>query len=111
MTKMLMIVIVMVVVPWYHGDSDNDIYHDEVSVCVFVCLSRKIITFPFRTERWRRKARRPLGQRWRLSMPSLPVAVKIFASGVNFSIFTHFLSVFSLKLLKLGEIDSVKFLA
>ena len=39
------------------------IYHDEVSVCVFVCLSQKIITFPFRTERWRRKARRLLGQR------------------------------------------------
>ena len=30
---------------------------------------------------------------------------KIFASGVNFSIFTH------LKRLKLGEIDGVKFLA
>ena len=36
---------------------------------------------------------------------------KIFASGVNFSIFTHFLCFFLLKLLKLGEIDSVKFLA
>ena len=35
---------------------------------------------------------------------------KIFASGVNFSIFTHFLCFFSLKLLKLGEIDGVKFL-
>ena len=35
----------------------------------------------------------------------------IFASGVNFSIFTHFLCFFLLKLLKLGEIDSVKFLA
>ena len=31
---------------------------------------------------------------------------KIFAGGVNFSIFTHF---FLLKLLKLGEIDGVKF--
>ena len=36
---------------------------------------------------------------------------KIFASGVNFSIFTHFLCFFLLKLLKLGEIDGVKFLA
>ena len=34
---------------------------------------------------------------------------KIFASGVNFSIFTHFLCFVSLKLLKLGEIDGVKF--
>ena len=36
---------------------------------------------------------------------------KIFASGVNFSIFTHFLCFFLLKLLKLGEIVGVKFLA
>ena len=36
---------------------------------------------------------------------------KIFASGVNFSIFTHFLCFFPLTLLKLGEIDGVKFLA
>ena len=36
---------------------------------------------------------------------------KIFASGVNFSIFTHFLCFFLLKLLKVGEIDGVKFLA
>ena len=36
---------------------------------------------------------------------------KIFASGVNFSIFTHFLCFFLLKLLKLGEIDGVNFLA
>ena len=36
---------------------------------------------------------------------------KIFASGVNFSIFTNFLCFFLLKLLKLGEIDGVKFLA
>ena len=36
---------------------------------------------------------------------------KIFASGVNFSIFTHGLCFFPLKLLKLGEIDGVKFLA
>ena len=36
---------------------------------------------------------------------------KIFASGVNFSIFTHFLCFFLLKLLKIGEIDGVKFLA
>ena len=35
---------------------------------------------------------------------------KIFVSGVNFSIFTHFLYFFLLKLLKLGEIDGVKFL-
>ena len=34
---------------------------------------------------------------------------KIFASGVNFSIFTHFLCFFLLKPLKLGEIDGVKF--
>ena len=33
---------------------------------------------------------------------------KIFASGVNFSIFTHFLCFFLLKPLKLGEIDCVK---
>ena len=38
-------------------------------------------------------------------------SVKIFASGVNFSIFTHFLCFFLLKLLRLGEIDGVKFLA
>ena len=37
--------------------------------------------------------------------------VKFFASGVNFSIFAHFLCFFLLKLLKLGEIDGVKFLA
>ena len=36
---------------------------------------------------------------------------KIFASGVNFSIFTHFLCFFWLKLLKLGEFGGVKFLA
>ena len=36
---------------------------------------------------------------------------KFFASGANFSIFTHFLCFFLLKLLKLGEIDGVKFLA
>ena len=36
---------------------------------------------------------------------------KFFASGVYFSIFTHFLCFFLLKLLKLGEIDGVKFLA
>ena len=36
---------------------------------------------------------------------------KIFASGVNFSFFTHFLCFFLLKLLKIGEIDGVKFLA
>ena len=36
---------------------------------------------------------------------------KFFASGVNFSIFTHFFVFFLLKLLKLGEIDGVKFLA
>ena len=38
-------------------------------------------------------------------------SVKFFASGVNVSIFTHFLCFFLLKLLKLGEIDDVKFLA
>ena len=37
-------------------------------------------------------------------------SVKFVASGVNFSIVTHFLCFFLLKLLKLGEIDSVKFL-
>ena len=36
-------------------------------------------------------------------------SVKFVASGVNFSIFTHFLCFFLLKLLKLGEIDSVNF--
>ena len=36
---------------------------------------------------------------------------KTFASGVYFSIFTHFLCFFLLKLLKLGEIDGVKYLA
>ena len=36
---------------------------------------------------------------------------KIFASGVNFSIFTHFVCFFLLKLLKLGEIDGAKFSA
>ena len=36
---------------------------------------------------------------------------KICASGVNFSIFTHFLCFFLLKLLKLGENVGVKFLA
>ena len=38
-------------------------------------------------------------------------SVKFFASGVNFSIFTHFFVFLSLKVLKLGEIDGVKFLA
>ena len=38
-------------------------------------------------------------------------SVKFLASGVNFTIFTHFLCFFLLKLLKLGEIDGVKFLA
>ena len=38
-------------------------------------------------------------------------SVNFFASGVNFSIFTHFLCFFLLKLSKLGEIDGVKFLA
>ena len=37
-------------------------------------------------------------------------SVKFVASSVNFSIFTHFLCFFLLKLLKLGEIDGVKFL-
>ena len=37
-------------------------------------------------------------------------SVKFLASGVNFSIFTHFLCFFVLKLLKLSEIDGVKFL-
>ena len=32
-----------------------------MSVCLFVCMSRKMITFPFRAERRRRKVRRPLG--------------------------------------------------
>ena len=38
-------------------------------------------------------------------------SVKFVASGVNFSIFTHFLCFFLLKLSKLGEIDGVKCLA
>ena len=37
-------------------------------------------------------------------------SVKLVASGVNFSIFTHFLCFFLLKLLKLGYIDGVNFL-
>ena len=37
-------------------------------------------------------------------------SVKFVASGVNFSIFTNFLCFLLLKLLKLGEIDGVKFL-
>ena len=36
---------------------------------------------------------------------------KVFASSVYFSIFTHFLCFFLLKLLKWGEIDGVKFFA
>ena len=35
---------------------------------------------------------------------------KIFASGVNFPIFTHLLRFFLLKLLNLGEIDGENFL-
>ena len=38
-------------------------------------------------------------------------SVKFVASSVNFSIFTNFLCFFLLKLLKLGEIGGVKFLA
>ena len=38
-------------------------------------------------------------------------SVKFVASGVNFFIFTHFLRFFLLKLLKVGEINGVKFLA
>ena len=38
-------------------------------------------------------------------------SVSFFASGINFSIFTHFSVFLSLKLLKLGEIDGVKFLS
>ena len=38
-------------------------------------------------------------------------SVQFVASGVNFSMFTHFLCFFLQKLLKLGEIDGVKFLA
>ena len=37
-------------------------------------------------------------------------SVKFVASGVNFSIFTHFVCFFLLKMLKLGELDGVKFL-
>ena len=37
--------------------------------------------------------------------------LKIFASGVNFSIFTHFFVFLSPKLLKLAETDGVKVLA
>merc|ERR1712004_729955 len=36
---------------------------------------------------------------------------KIFASSVNFSLYIHFLCFFLLKLLKLGEIDDLKFVA
>ena len=36
-------------------------------------------------------------------------SVKFVASGVNFSIFTHFLCFFLLKVLKLGEINGVNF--
>ena len=36
---------------------------------------------------------------------------KIFASDANFSTVTHFFVFLSLKLLKLGGIDGVKFLA
>ena len=38
-------------------------------------------------------------------------SVKFVAIGVNFSMFTNFLCFFLLKLLKLGEIGGVKFLA
>ena len=38
-------------------------------------------------------------------------SVKFVASGVNFSIFTHFLVFLSPKLLKIGEIKGDKFLA
>ena len=38
-------------------------------------------------------------------------SVKFVASGVNFSIFTNLLCFFLLKLLTIGEIDGVKFLA
>ena len=56
---------------------------------------------------------------WTLGQPELKFvsavsaggSVKFLASGVNFSIFSHFLCFFLLKLLKLGEIDGVKFLA
>ena len=40
-------------------DKDDDIY--IMMKCVFVCVSRKMITFPFQAERRRREARRPLG--------------------------------------------------
>ena len=42
-------------------------------------------------------------------MPYCRRQCKIFSSGVNFFIFTHFLCFFPIKLLKLGEIDGVKF--
>ena len=37
-------------------------------------------------------------------------SVKFVASGVNFSIFTHFLCFFLTKTVEIGEIDGVKFL-
>ena len=77
----------------------------------------------------KRRTRGPLGENWRDSDAVLSVtlltsysevefvhpvspggSVKFVASGINFSIFTHFLCFFLLKLLKLGEIDGVKFL-
>ena len=38
-------------------DDDGDIY--IMMQCLFVCVSRKIITFPFRAERRRREVRHP----------------------------------------------------
>ena len=40
-------------------DGDDDIY--IMMKCVFVCLSRKMITTHFRAERWRREVSRTLG--------------------------------------------------
>ena len=50
---------------------------------------------------------------WEVPKPSYPPLLWLaeWKAPAPFSIFTHFLCFFLLKLLKLGEIDSVKFLA
>ena len=50
-------------------------------------------------------------QRWNLSMPSLPAAVWNFCQWCKILHFHSFFVFLWLKLLKLGEIDGVKFLA
>ena len=49
--------------------------------------------------------------RWDLSMPSLPAAVKYFCQRRKFLHFHSFFVFLSLKMLKLGEVDGVKFSA